>query len=601
MKMAEQNKWDLTPIFEGDDDPRIVEARKRVEEASYAFINKWKDRDDYLSDPVVLREALDEYEAWARNFGCYDAESYYFGMRGAQDQLDTKLKGRLSQISDLSKKIQNDIQFFDLRLAKVSPEKQAEFLASPLLLDYRHHLEMLFAQARYQLSEPEEKILNLTSQASHGAWVKMLSAFLSREERMALLEDGSTAMRSFPALFSLLKSQNKAVRDAAAVAVHKILAKNSDVAEHELNAVLHNKKVRDELRGLERPDRARHLADDLDSQVVDVLLESVSAHFPIVHRWYELKAKLLGLPRLEYHERVVEYGEISGKYSYQEAVDLVSRVFNRLDAQFGQIFDGFTANGQVDVFPARGKRGGAFCAGGSLVLPTYILLNFTGRLDDVCTMAHETGHGINDELMKLAQDALNFGAPLSTAEVASTFMEDFVLQELMAEADDELRLAIMVKKLDDDVGTIFRQVACYLFEKELHAIFREKGYLGKAEIGSLFQKHMEAYMGPAVEQSAGSENWWVYWSHIRTFFYVYSYASGLLISKSLQAMVHNDHAFVAKVKEFLSAGSSKSPKEIFKELGIDITDPDFWNKGLGETEKLLGETEKLAHKLGKIS
>ncbi len=601
MKTAEITKWDLTPIFESDDDPRIAEVRKRVEEASYAFINKWKDRDDYLSDPAILKEALDEYEAWARNFGCYDAEEYYFHLRGAQDQLDTTLKGRLSQISDLSKKIQNDIQFFDLRLAKVSPEKQAEFLASPLLLDYRHHLELLFAQARYQLSEEAEKILNRTGQASHGDWVRMVSAFLSKEERTVPLEDGTRAIKSFPEIISLLKSQNKPVRDAAAAAIHEILAKNSDVAEHELNAVLHNKKVRDELRGLERPDRARHISDDLDSEVVDVLLESVSAHFPIVHRWYELKAKLLGLPRLEYHERAVEYGEISQTYSYQEAVDLVSRVFTQLDAQFGQIFDGFVAQGQVDVFPAKGKKDGAFCAGGSLVLPTHILLNFTQRFDDVCTLAHEVGHGINDDMMKLDQNALNFGAPLSTAEVASTFMEDFVLQELMAGAGDELRLAIMVKKLDDDVSTIFRQVACYLFEQELHTVFREKGYLGKAEIGNLFQKHMGAYMGPAVEQSAGSENWWIYWSHIRTFFYVYSYASGLLISKSLQAMVGNDHAFVAKVKEFLSAGSSKSPKEIFLALGIDITDPDFWNKGLGETEKLLDETEALARRLGKIS
>jgi oligoendopeptidase F len=107
-------------------------------------------------------------------------------------------------------------------------------------------------------------------------------------------------------------------------------------------------------------------------------------------------------------------------------------------------------------------------------------------------------------------------------------------------------------------------------------------------------------MGDSVEQSTGSENWWVYWSHIRYFFYVYSYASGLLISKSLQSAVKKDPSFIAKVKGFLSAGLSESPKNIFAELGIDITDRRFWDRGLDEVEKLLYKTEDLAKRLGKV-
>jgi oligoendopeptidase F len=155
-------------------------------------------------------------------------------------------------------------------------------------------------------------------------------------------------------------------------------------------------------------------------------------------------------------------------------------------------------------------------------------------------------------------------------------------------------------KLNDDVSSIFRQVACYRFEQELHQEFRKKGYLSKDEIGVLFRKHMKAYMGPFVEQSPGSENWWVYWNHIRYFFYVYSYASGLLISKSLQNSVKKDPAFIKKVKEFLSAGLSDSPKNIFGRLGIDITDNQFWGKGLDEVELLLNETTQLAVRLKKI-
>jgi oligoendopeptidase F len=218
----------------------------------------------------------------------------------------------------------------------------------------------------------------------------------------------------------------------------------------------------------------------------------------------------------------------------------------------------------------------------------------------VLTLAHELGHGINNELIKEKQNALNFGTPISTAEVASTFMEDFVLQEILKKADDDLRLSIMMMRLNDEVSTIFRQVACYRFEQQLHQDFRQKGYLSKDDIGKLFQKHMAAYMGDAVEQSSGSENWWIYWGHTRSFFYVYSYASGLLISKSLQKSVKDNHHFIEKVKDFLSAGLSSSPENIFRRLGIDITDQGFWDKGLDEVETLLQETMRLARKLGKL-
>jgi oligoendopeptidase F len=159
----------------------------------------------------------------------------------------------------------------------------------------------------------------------------------------------------------------------------------------------------------------------------------------------------------------------------------------------------------------------------------------------------------------------------------------------------------MVMKLNEEVSTIFRQAACYMFEQELHDDFRKKGYLSKEEIGRLFRKHMSAYMGEYVEQSEGSENWWVYWSHIRHFFYVYSYASGLLISKSLQNSVKKDPGFIENVKGFLSEGLSDSPRNIFRKLGIDITDRHFWNKGLDEVEALLHETTSLAEKMRKIS
>lgn len=595
-----QTKWNLKPLFESGTDPRMPEQRKIIEQKAYEFINTWKNREDYLKDPDVLAQALDQYEQWKRFYGTDGNEGYYFWLRTQQDQNDPKLKAAFNKIEEFSKKLENDSQFFYLRIARIKPEDQKRFLDHEPLAKYRHFLERVFAESRYHLSEPEEKIMNLKSATSYSNWTKMTSGFLTREERVVLLEDGSRASSPFTGIIGLMNSRNRKVRDTAAGAFNGILTKYADVAENELNSVLQNKKVDDELRGSPRPDALRHLADDIETEVVDALIDAVSQRFDIPARYYRLKAKLLKMKILKYHERNVEYGEIAAHYPYGKAVKLVYKVMQKLDPRFAAIFAGFINNGQIDVLPKKGKDSGAFCIHHLMVQPTYILLNHTGKMHDVLTIAHELGHGINNELIREKQHALDFGTPTSTAEVASTFMEDFVLEEIVHRAGAELRLAIMMQKLNDDVSSIFRQVACYRFEQELHREFRAKGYLSKEQIGALFRKHMAAYMGDAVEQSEGAENWWVYWNHIRYFFYVYSYASGLLISKSLQNGVKRDPAFVGKVKEFLSAGLSDSPRNIFSKLGIDIKDRQFWNKGLDEVETLLNETEQLAVRLGKI-
>jgi oligoendopeptidase F len=187
---------------------------------------------------------------------------------------------------------------------------------------------------------------------------------------------------------------------------------------------------------------------------------------------------------------------------------------------------------------------------------------------------------------------------MATAEVASTFMEDFVLEEILKQVGDEEKLTILMQKLDSDIATIMRQISCYLFEKDIHEIYRKEGYLPKNKIGEIFKKRMSNYMGDFVDTS-DCHNWWIYWPHIREFFYVYSYASGLLISKAMQEKYKEDDSFIEKVKEFLSTGTSKTPRETFKKMGIELN-KDFWNKGLNKVEKLLDETWILAKKLGKI-
>ncbi len=598
--IIKQTEWNLKPLLESEDEALIEKKRKEWEDATRNFISKWKGRTDYLKNPKIMKEALDDYENWVHYYGWEADEAYYFWLKTNQNQNDPELKAKFNKVEEFSKKIKNDVQFFALKIGKIPKSRQKNFLEYEDLNKYRHFLERRFALSKYMLSEKEEKIMNLKSPSAYSAWVKMVSGFLSKEEREVMDEEGNKVIKTYTDMSGLMQSQKKEVRDKSAEAFNDILREHVDVAEAEINAVLADKKTNDDLRKMKRPDFDRHLDDDIDSKVVDALIKAVSGRFDISRRFYELKAKLLGLKKLEYHERNVEYGKIAKQYKYEDAINLAHEVFSKLDKKFTDVLQNFVDKNQIDVFPRKGKVGGAFCVHFLILHPVYILLNYTGKLNDVLTLAHELGHGINNELMREKQHALYFGTSKATAEVASTFMEDFVLETLMKDADDELRLALMMQKLNDDVVSIIRQIACYIFEQELHSTFRKKGYLSKEEIGKLFQKHMSAYMGDYVEQSPGSENWWVHWPHIRDFFYNYSYASGLLISKALQRSVRENPEFIGKVKDFLSTGLSDSPKNIFAKTGIDITNKEFWNKGLDEIENLLNETEELAKSLGKI-
>jgi oligoendopeptidase F len=599
--MSQQpHQWNLSSLATNDNDEKLVQRRNDSQDAINSFVSKWQKDDSYLVEASKLAAALADYETILHNHGINGWEWYYYNLRSAQDQLDPQLKALTRKAIEASDKQFNQILFFFNNLKKISVEKQTEFLNSAALAPYRHFLEREFAAIPHLLSLEEERLLNLVSQPAHGAWVNMVSSFLSREVHHTLHDDGQIKAAAMPTILSLTSSRKPEVRTMAAELVNQLMTKYADTATEELNAILYYKKITDELRRYDRPDTERHISDDIDSEVVDSLTNAVAGQFQLAQDYYKLKAELFHVDKLAYHERNVPYGELSQEYDFNQAYSLVEHTLSDLDAEFGHIFTQFLHQGQFDVFPRPGKVGGAFCAHNLVTQPTFILLNHTNRLQDVLTLAHEMGHGLHNEMARKNQTALNFGTSLATAEVASTFMEDFVIDKLLENTNKTTQLELLMMKLNDDISSIFRQVACYRFEQALHQQFRQQGYLSTEEIGKLFQVHMSAYMGSFVEQSEGSQNWWVYWSHIRNFFYVYSYASGLLISKSLQSLVRKDPKNIQKVKDFMSAGQADSPRKIFMDIGIDIQQPQFWQQGLLEVQSLLNQAKMSAIELNLI-
>lgn len=582
-------KWNLKLLYTSETDPQIQKDIELSTKNVQTFVKKWKTNKEYTKNPSVLIQALDEYEKLQTTTGICDKPIFYFILRSNLDQSNATIKARLNQISEIATKLENEIQFFELNISKIPESKQKLFLEYDGLKPYKHYLEQAFLSSKYLLSDKEEKVFNLTSKTSHSNWADMLTELMDKQKGKVLNDDLKEIEVNYNEISGYLNSQNKKVRDYASKTFNEINSKYAEIAEFEINSILESKKISDDYRKVPRPDLTRHISDDIESEVVDTLVKVVTENFNISKEYYKRKAELLGLKKLGYHERNIPLPGAKKTYTYEEAYALVEKTFNGLDPFFGGVVNRYAKDGQYDVLPSKGKSGGAFCASLSKNLPTYILLNHKGQLDDVLTLAHESGHGIHSELSK-KQNSLSCGHPISLAEVASTFFEDFVLEEILrSTTDEDVKQAILDMKLHGDISMIFRQVAFYNFETELHHDFREKGFLTKEYISNLFCKHMKAYLGDTVEEDEAMRNGWIYVSHFRSFFYVYSYASGLLISKALQKMVKDDTKNVIYVKKFMESGSTLFPKELFQSIGIDITKKEFWGNGIEKIKMLLNK------------
>ena len=586
-----QKNWNLKLLYNDINDKDIQrdidESKKNVK----LFVKKWKNNNEYLKNPKTLSIALKEYEELMQEYGICTKPSYYLFLSREIDQGNPILKSKENLLHSTCLELENSIQFFLLNISKIPKENQKQFLESEDLKIYKHFLLSSFNQAKYLLTDKEEKIFNLESKTSHANWVNMLSELLQKQSIKILNEKGIKKEVSYSETSKYLDSSKKEVRDYAAEQFYKVNNRYAQIAEYEINSILENKKISDEYRKIPRVDLPRLLSDDMEPNTVDTLRNVVTESFDISQRFYKLKAKLLKQDSLAYYERNVKVDDIKQEFSFEKSINIVKEVFKKLDKEFFDIVQMYESQGQYDAYPKRGKEGGAFCVGVGSKYPTYILLNHNDRLQDVLTIAHESGHGIHTEYSN-NQNPLNQGYSTACAEVASTFFENFVLENISENLSEKEKDLLLFKSLEEDVSTIFRQIACYNFELELHKQFRDKGFLSKDDISKIFTQEMSKYLGESVLKDKHMQLGWIYWNHIRSFFYTYSYASGLLISKYLQNLVKEDTQNIKYVKEFFKAGDSKSPKEIFLDMGMDISKKEFWETGLKEIEEKLSYLEK---------
>lgn len=581
--------------------------REKAEELFHSFRQKREWREDYLSDAKLLREALDDYEKienGTRWSGLWDdfwviwAESYYYRLQTCLHSEDQWIRANANLADEFAIKMQNEILFFELSLSKISEEKQSEFLSNMLLDPYHHFLEKQFASSKHLLSPEWEKIMNLFSKTSYENRESMTSKFLSQSERDIDFPSWKKKV-TLEELATLSSDKDANIRKQAIKWINEIHLEAKEFAENEMNSILEYKKTIDELRNFSSADEFVSLRDDISLNTINAMIESVKDSYDFSREFYKFKAKLFGVENFSYSEKSLTYGSVDKEYSFEDSVEMVRKILWDLDSEFLDIFNKSLEEWRIDVYPWKWKRGWAFCTDSSKWLPVYIMLNHTNKLRDVSTLIHESWHHACWVMWK-KQNALNYGAIVSTAETHSTFFESLLASSLELQLQGEELLAYRMANLDDMIATVPRQVAEYRFEQELHQLFREKWYLSADEIGKLFVKHMKDYTWDGISYDEFDENRWISWHHNRMFFYVYSYASGYLAAQAMLKKLKSWDLDIEQIKFFYSVGCSMSPENIFAHMWIDITKRDFRDWAMQELKKYLQDTINLAKELWKI-
>lgn len=582
--MKYKTEWDLSRIYKGDPKKEAAKDCASLKKAYLAFADKYRKDKKHLKNPKALAKAIEEMEALSKN-PASERPYRYFQFRTCLDSQDNEAQAEVAKLHDFYADLSNQTEFFILEIGKIPKNLQEKFLKAKELAPFRYFLKKVFEEAKHHLSEAEEKIMTLKNAPAHSLWVSGFEKLLSKQTV-------SFKGREVPIAEAFAEIPNLPTRERRALhsETMKKLEQISDFCESEINAVITDKKINDKLRGYQTPYEATVRGYENDPKTVKDLVASVTENFKIAHRFYRLKAEMIGEKKLGYGDRGAKVGEARVKVPFAQATDKVIELFGKTDPDFGGFVSEMFDKGLVDVFPKKGKHGGAFCAAASST-PTFILLNHVDDFHSLTTLAHEMGHGIHFQYSK-SQRPLYEDVSMATAEVASTFFETLVFEQTLASVPPQEKMILLHDKISGDISTIFRQIACFNFENELHLTVRKEGFLPKEKIAALMNKHMQSYLGPVFELNQEDGYFFVNWSHIRNFFYVYSYAFGQLISDALYQMYKKDPRKIKEVKQFLSSGSSDSPENIFRKIGIN-PDKKFFQSGLRRVEADIAALERL--------
>ena len=523
----------------------------------------------------------------------------YVGLAFAVDTADPEVGALMQAMEERATTMMSRLIFVELEWAAVADAAAEALMSDERLAFVAHHLRSVRRYRDHLLSEPEEVVLAEVSVTGASAWSRLFT-----EQTAAISVDLDGEPTNLMVALSGLQHDDPDRRRIVAGAVTEGLEPGLRTRAFIYNTLLVDKSIDDRLRKYPSWIAGMNLANEASDESVDALIRAVVGRYDIPQRWYALKAKLLGVERLHDWDRMAPVVEgDAAEFGWDEAKELVLDAYGSFSPQMADVVRRFFDEPWIDAPVRPAKQGGAFCA---YTVPShhpYLLLNWTSKRRDVLTLAHELGHGVHAYLAR-GQGVFHQNTPLTLAETASVFGETVTFGRLLGDVTDPVeRLPLLAEHLEDQIATVFRQVAMNRFEDAVHNARRTTGELSVEQFGDAWAASQRAMLGDAVEISEGYRSWWSYVPHfIRTPGYVYAYAYGQLLALSVYARFESEGAsFVPSYVEMLSAGGSMAPEELGRIVGVDLGDPTFWDGGLDIIERHLTATEDAAKAAGRLA
>ena len=474
------------------------------------------------------------------------------------------------------------LRFFELEWLALPESRVEEMCAAPPLAAVAPLLRSIQRFAPHVLSEPEERALAAREAGAFEAWLALYEQVVWTVE----LELEGRPVAVYEAL-AYLRHPDRGLRRTALRALYRALEPHADLVAHCYDTVVADRLAVDELRGYRSPRAERDLENELPAEVVDTMIGELDAHTGLVRRWYERKAELLGLPRLAIFDEHAPLGDAE-EIPFAEARATIEDAFADLDPELGDLARAFFEEGRIDADPRPGRSGNAFCLPLGPGRPSYVLVSYTQKADDVRRLAHELGHGVHYALAGEAQDALTYEAPPVLAEIAATFTELLVASRLVdGEPDPAARRALVAANLESSLRAVFHAGAFHRFETTAYETRAAAEPLTADRLAELWLTAHEAYYGEALDLPAEyGHAWTAIPQFVEARFYVYSYVFSQLLALALHA---RREEVGARFVEFLRYGGSIAPLEQLASLGLDPTRRETWRLGFTELERLLAQ------------
>lgn len=583
-----QSAWELNDLFKGLDDPAIDETYQMID----AMVNQFESYRDKLTDQISAElfieiigglEAINKLGARIGGF----AELAFAG--NTQDQ---KAQIAVARIQQFTATRSNRTLFFSLWWKSLDNDTAQKLMAESG--DYRYWLQKMRNFKDHTLSEPEEKIINIKDVTGSAA-LNMLYDSITNRYTFKVAVKGEEKELTRGELMALVREPDPDLREMAYKELYRVYGNDAPVLGQIYQALVRDWKNENvDLRNFSDPISVRNLVNDIPDRAVETLMEVTRQNVGIFHRYFKLKAKLLGVEKLRRYDIYAPVTKSDKTYSFGKAAEMTFNSFNEFDSRFAEmakrVFDGNHLDSEI----RKGKMSGAFCATILPELTPWVLLNFQGRADDVATMAHELGHAIHS-MMAEGHTYFTQHACLPLAETASTFGEMMLVDRLLTlESDEAVKRDILFRQVDDAFATIIRQIFFALFEREAHDMIVKDASVD--ELSDAYLANLKQEFGDAVDVADEFRWEWVSIPHIYNVpFYVYAYAFGQLLVFSLyKEFKQEGESFKPRYMKILEAGGSIEPVTLLANAGIDINQPAFWQGGFDVIDEMVRKLEALA-------